>query len=282
VNLDDVAQEIYGLSPEEFTERRNARAKEIIAAGNRELGAEVRRLPKPTVSAWLANMLVRTRAASVTELVALGQELREAQSQGARADMRRVQDRRREIIRDLVAAASQCATEAGHSMGSQVQRQLEDTLEAAVADPESAALLKAGTLSSPLAFIGFGGMNATTQRRPAKPPGEKPLRTSSSENESRGKAGTAERALAKATESLSSAQRATESAKASVEAARRRVNGASARHRAAARELREADRDRERANQELEVALQNRASAEQRLKGATGEHKRRQVDLRRQ
>jgi hypothetical protein len=282
VNLDDVAQEIYGLSPEEFTERRNARAKEIIAAGNRELGAEVRRLPKPTVSAWLANMLVRTRAARVTELVALGQELREAQSQGARADMRRVQDRRREIIRDLVAAASQCATEAGHSMGSQVQRQLEDTLEAAVADPESAALLKAGTLSSPLAFIGFGGMNATTQRRPAKPPGEKPLRTSSSENESRGKAGTAERALAKATESLSSAQRATESAKASVEAARRRVNGASARHRAAARELREADRDRERANQELEVALQNRASAEQRLKGATGEHKRRQVDLRRQ
>jgi hypothetical protein len=278
VNLDDVAQEIYGLSPEEFTERRNARAKEIIAAGNRELGAEVRRLPKPTVSAWLANMLVRTRAARVTELVALGQELREAQSQGARADMRRVQDRRREIIRDLVAAASQCATEAGHSMGSQVQRQLEDTLEAAVADPESAALLKAGTLSSPLAFIGFGGMNATTQRRPAK----KPLRTSSSENESRGKAGTAERALAKATESLSSAQRATESAKASVEAARRRVNGASARHRAAARELREADRDRERANQELEVALQNRASAEQRLKGATGEHKRRQVDLRRQ
>jgi hypothetical protein len=278
VNLDDVARELYGLSPEEFTERRNARAKEIIAAGNRELGAEVRRLPKPTVSAWLANMLVRTRAARVTELVALGPELREAQSQGARADMRRVLDRRREIIRDLVGVASQCATEAGHSVGLQVQRQVEDTLEAAVADPESAALLEAGTLSSPLAFIGFGGVNATTPRRPAKPPREKPMRTSSSENESRGKAG----ALAKATESLASAQRATESAKASVEAARRRVNEASARHRAAAKELREADRDGERANQGLEVALRNRASAEQHLKEAMGEHKRRQVDLRRQ
>jgi hypothetical protein len=130
VKLDNVAQELYGLPPEEFTEARNARAKEITATGDRELGAEVRRLPKPTVAAWLANMLVRTRASRVTELIALGPELREAQSQGERADMRRVVDRRREIVRDLVAAASQCVTETGHSMGPQVQRQVEDTLEA--------------------------------------------------------------------------------------------------------------------------------------------------------
>lgn len=41
-------------------------------------------------------------------------------------------------------------------MGPQVQRHLEETLEAAMADPESAAMLKSGTLSSPLSFIGFG------------------------------------------------------------------------------------------------------------------------------
>ena len=278
--FDGVAHELYGLSPEEFTDARNARAREITAAGDRELGAEVRRLPKPTVAAWLANMLVRTRAARVKELIALGPELRDAQSQGARADMRRVLDRRRDIIRDLVGAASQRATEAGHSMGPQVQRQLEDTLEAAVADPESAALLKAGTLTSPLAFIGFGGVNATTRRRPAKPPGDNPVRTSSSEHEAGRKPRAAERALAQATESMSSAQRALESAKALVEAARRRDNEASARHGAAARELREADRDRKRANQGLEVALRNRASAEKHLKDAVGEHKRRQGDLR--
>ena len=85
------------------------------------MGAEVRRLPKPTVAAWLANMLVRTRAPRIMELIALGPELREAQSRGARADMRRVLDRRREVIKDLVGAASQCATEAGHSMAPQVQ-----------------------------------------------------------------------------------------------------------------------------------------------------------------
>lgn len=41
MNLDDVGQELYGLSPEEFTEARNARAKEITTAGDRELGVEV-------------------------------------------------------------------------------------------------------------------------------------------------------------------------------------------------------------------------------------------------
>lgn len=90
MTLDDVAEELYGLPPEEFTEVRNARAKEIGATGNRELAAEVRRLPKPTVAAWLANALVRTRATMVEELIALGSELREAQSLGRREDMRRV------------------------------------------------------------------------------------------------------------------------------------------------------------------------------------------------
>jgi hypothetical protein len=273
VNLDDVAHELYGLSPEEFTEGRNARAKEITAAGNREMGAEVRRLPKPTVAAWLANMLVRTHAPRVKELIALGQELRGAQSQGDRADMRRVLDRRREIIKELVGAASQCVTETGQSMGPSVQRQLEETLEAAVADPESAAMLRAGTLNGPLAFIGFGEQSATPHRRPAKTEGERPKRTPSRENGSREKTRGAEAALAKAAESLSSAQRAMESAEASVEKARRGQNEASARHRAATKELREAERDREKANRELDGAVRNRVNAQQHLKEAMREHK---------
>lgn len=96
MNLADVAHELYGLPPEEFTDGRNTRAKEITATGDRELGAEVRKLPKPTVAAWLANMLIRTRSSRIMELIALGPQLQDAQSQGARAEMRRVLDRRRE------------------------------------------------------------------------------------------------------------------------------------------------------------------------------------------
>ncbi len=276
MKLDDVAQELYALPPERFTEMRNTRAKEIAAAGDRELAGEVRRLPKPTVAAWLANMLVRTHAATVEQLVALGSEHRDAQGRGGREDMRRVAERRRELIRQLVGSASRSAVDAGHSMGSHVQRQLEETLEAAVADDESAAMLRTGRLSSPMVFIGFGATN-TTGRVSVQSP--KPKRASSRHDATDEERQAATKALDAAARSLSDAKGALESATVAVEEARRRHGEASTRHRAAAQELRDTDRLRARAGQELEAALRTRADAEQRLKEAAIEHKNRQADL---
>ncbi len=231
--LDDVAQELYGLPPEEFTEVRNARAKQITAAGDRELAAEVRKLPKPTVAAWLANDLVRTRGPDVEELIALGPELREAQGKGVRQDMRRLVDRRRDVIKGLVGVASQRAAEAGHSMASQVQRHLEETLEAAVADEESAAALRTGRLSNPLAFVGFGGDNTSPRWPPTAGQGAKKGQGAGVQGAKKGPSSrddvsakkrrqAAQRALAEAARALSKAQRAMESAKVSVQAARLR------------------------------------------------------------
>src|ERR1700688_3497887 len=239
MNLDEVAHELYGLPPEGFTEARNARAKEITAAGNRELATQVRRLPKPTVAAWLANVLVRTHVAKIAELVALGPELRAVQRRKVREDMRRVADRRRELTRELVAAASESAAEAGLSMGSQVQRQLEETLEAAVADEGSAAALQAGRLSGPLRFIGFGGAPSTEsdiRRAPSPRPGAKTKKAAPEASADEAMRHAAERALAEADRSLATAQGALASAKVSVDEARRRHNEASARHRAATKE----------------------------------------------
>jgi hypothetical protein len=276
VKLDDVAQELYGLPPERFTEMRNTRAKEIAAAGDRELAGEVRRLPKPTVAAWLANMLVRTHAATVEQLVALGPEHRDAQGRGEREDMRRVAERRRELTRQLVSSASRSAVDAGHSMGSHVQRQLEETLEAAVADDESAVMLRTGRLSSPMVFIGFGATN-TTGRLSVQSP--KPKKVSSRHDATDEERQAATKALDAAARSLSDAKEALESATVAVEEARRRHGEASTRHSAAAKELRDTDRLRARAGHELEAALRTRADAEQRLKEAAIEHKNRQADL---
>jgi len=158
-------------------------------------------------------------------------------------------------------------------MGLQVQRQLEETLEAAVADDDSAAMLRAGRLSNPLAFIGFGGGSTSTQLPAAKWRGERSKMTSSQDNADE-KRQAAEQALTQAAESLSAAQRTMGSAKASVEEARRRHNEATARHRAATKELRDADGAREIANQGLESALRTRADAERHVREATREHKR--------
>ena len=104
MNLADVITELYGLDPEMFTAARNARAKEAIAAGDRELAAAIRKLAKPTTAAWLANRLARSRASTVDELISLGPGRRRAQGHGQRTEMRRLVEKRRELIADLVKA----------------------------------------------------------------------------------------------------------------------------------------------------------------------------------
>ena len=59
MSIEDVAAELYGLAPEEFTAARNARAKGAKAGGDAELAAQVQSLRKPTAGAWLLNQLVR-------------------------------------------------------------------------------------------------------------------------------------------------------------------------------------------------------------------------------
>jgi len=156
VNLAVVASELYGLDPEAFTAARNARAKEAAGGGDRVLAAEIRKLGKPTAAAWLANGLARSRASAIEELIGLGPALRRAQSGGRRAEMKEIVERRRALIGDLVKSASEAAGASGHSFGSSVERQLEETLEAAVADPVLADALGQGRLTEPLRFVGFG------------------------------------------------------------------------------------------------------------------------------
>jgi len=271
VDLDGVAHEIYGLPPEEFIDARNAKAKVIAAIGDPQLAAEVRKLPKPTVVAWLANTLVRERRPEVAELIALGVQIREAHLRGARYEMRQVADRRRRLIGKLVEAASKSATEAGHSIGPQGQRLLEETLEAAVVDPESAAALEEGRLSGPLHFIGFGGLPSTESGIELPSTRERAVKTKTAPSEDdadRKKSQIAERELAEAEQALSKAKADMEAAVDAVEEARRIHDSASTRVRAAAKELRDAERDRTRTNEALQRARQDRADAERELRAA--------------
>jgi hypothetical protein len=282
VNLEEIAHELYGLPPERFTEARNTRVAEIATIGDRELAAEVRKLSKPTVAAWLANMLVRQHSREVEELIALGAQVREAHRRGARHDMRQVADRRRRLIGKLVEAASKSATEAGHSVGLQVQRLLEETLEAAVMDTESAASLRQGRLSAPLHFIGFGGVPSTesgTRLNPTRQQGVMTKKPSSQSEVGGEKRRAAERALADAESSVSNAQKMVEWASASMNEAYQRHDAASARHRAAVKDLRDAERDRARTGEALHGAREAHADAERRLKVAERERRQRRADL---
>lgn len=64
----------------EFTDRRNSKAKELKAAGQREPAAEVAQLKKPPVAVWAVNQLARRDKAGLERLRRAGEAVVQAQS----------------------------------------------------------------------------------------------------------------------------------------------------------------------------------------------------------
>jgi hypothetical protein len=283
VNLADVSAELYGLDPESFTATRNARAKEASAGGDRELAGAIRKLAKPTAAAWLANRLTRSRRSSIEELIGLGAELRRAQSSGQRAEMRRLVEQRRGLIGDLVKSASTGAQESGHGFGSLVERQLEETLEAAVADETLGAVLGRGQLSEPLRFVGFG--EAAVFGSGAEAEGAESKAGPAGKAEPKAKAGKTKAGQAKARKAKDdgrrqaeaearreaeaegrAAQEALAAVEASVEKARVRAEAAEERLGRASKLMEEAEAEKAAAAAALRAARQGLGPARRRLK----------------
>jgi DNA repair exonuclease SbcCD ATPase subunit len=167
-DLERIADELYGLPPEDFTAARDAAAKQ---ARNKALRDAVKALRRPTVSAWLVNQLQREHADVLEQLLELGPALAEAQEKGAAAQLRALGEQRR----DLIGAVTDTAVErAGADVSSSTRTEVSATLEAALADPHSAEAVRSGRLVRALSFAGFGGVDLegavavqpVTSRRP--------------------------------------------------------------------------------------------------------------------
>ena len=252
MTLEEIAWQLYGLAPREFTAARNAHAKEATSDGHKDLAAALRALPKPTVVAWSANMLSRRRPSDIEDLIALGPELRHAQNAGLRADLRRLVDRRRALVRVLIDAASDSARDAGQSFTTRVERQLEETLEAAVADEAMAAVLRQGRLSEPLRFVGFGESSETTDGTGRSPDGaehsDRARRADAAAHEA------AHRGLRASEEALQEALHRHETATERRRAASTALAGAGAKEASTADALRQARHDVAQAKRDLKKA----------------------------
>ncbi|MEP6696218.1 MAG: hypothetical protein ABJA34_04975 [Pseudonocardiales bacterium] len=190
MDIESVSAELYVLWPERFIAARDAQARLARAAGERGLAAEIAQLRRPAVSAWLVNLLVRRRRASIDSLLALSTELRAAQETLAGDDLRRLAGVRQKLIAGLVRDARDLAGQNDHSMSVAVEEELTATLEAVLADPRAAAAVQPGRLVTPLRHSGFGwgelsgapvpsrSAGAQSVQRPARKPttGDKALR----------------------------------------------------------------------------------------------------------
>ena len=233
----EVADELYGLTPAEFTAARDDRARQVRAAGQRDEAAAIKKLARPTVSAWLVNQLARAPD-RMTRLYELGAELQEAQRTLAGDRLRELSVQRRELINDLLPAASDLAGEAGQPASAAVLEEVRATLEAALADADARAAVQSGRLTKSLAYAGIGEVDLSAALAlaavPKSRPGEgrgRPARGAGAPGEtaSAGTARAADRSAAGRTQRAADAERAAQAtadeAAAALDEAERAVGG---------------------------------------------------------
>jgi hypothetical protein len=176
-DLASAAEELYALSPGDFTAARDERAAQARADGDRDLAQAIGGLRRPVVSAWLVNQLAREARDQVAELVALGESLQQAQQDLAGERVRELSAQRRTLVAGLVAEAKRIAARDGRPAGLQVEREVDATLQAALADSGAAAAVQAGCLASPLSYAGLGvGDAASVATRGRRAPAAAPTR----------------------------------------------------------------------------------------------------------
>lgn len=164
VDVNEVAEQLYGLPPEEFTAARDNAAAEATDGPTRK---GIKALRKPTAAAYVVNIIVREQPETVDELLDLADNLRAAMT-GRGGDLRTLTERRRQLVSNLVSA----------DLPASIREDVTATFEAATADPQLGEAVRSGRLVKPLRYAGFGALPdlgdavATPMRRVNKPAGE--------------------------------------------------------------------------------------------------------------
>ena len=146
-----IADELYALPLGDFTSARDARAKELKGT---ELAAPVKALKKPSLAAWVVNLLVRRDADQVTQVLDLGAALREAAAGMEGEELRSLTRQRRQLTAAVTTGARSLAAEAGVRVTQAVADQVEATLTAAMVDARCAEAVRSGLLVSALSTTG--------------------------------------------------------------------------------------------------------------------------------
>lgn len=149
--LVEIADELYALPLGEFTAARDAKAKELKGT---ELAAPVKALKKPSLAAWVVNLLVRRDAEQVDQVLSLGAALREAAAGMDGEELRNLTRQRRQLTAAVTAGARALAASAGVKVTEAVADQVEATLTAAMVDERCSEAVRSGLLVTALSSTG--------------------------------------------------------------------------------------------------------------------------------
>jgi hypothetical protein len=158
----ELADRLYAVAPRRFVAERDAAAERARGTGDAALAAAIGKLRRPTVAAWLVNLLALRRPDLMAELGDLAAALRDAQQRLRGDQLRELSARRREAVAGLVAAARSVAVaEEPDLAGAKLPlAEVEATLTAALADDQVAVRVRAGRLLRPVEHAGFAGVTS--------------------------------------------------------------------------------------------------------------------------
>lgn len=265
----DEAERLYGLPLEQFVAERDAAAKALRRAGDRDAAASLAKLPKPTPAAWAANQVARTEPDVLDDFLAAGNALREAQDAALAGDaggLREATRAQRAAVEAFMAAA-QPLQPAGRPLSRAMSDRLRTTLLAAAGNEELSDALAEGRLALEAEAGGAwpppdsedvaaaprrpkAAAKPASRRSAKAPEGRRMVRDSNKRTAKRDEQAERERAEAKERER---AER--EAAKRRREALERELREARGALKVRERALAAAEKDAERAAHRLEVAL---------------------------
>ncbi|GAA4073391.1 hypothetical protein [Streptomyces shaanxiensis] len=170
-DVEAVLDDLYVTPPAEFVARRAELAAAAKTAGRGEDARRIRAARRPTLAAWAANLLLRSRPEESRRVLELGPALREAYHALDATGIKELAEQRRHMVSALSRQAAQLARQAGHPLSATVQQDVESTLRAVLADPEAADRWAGGRLESALTPPSdFPTGTAAATRAPRKPP----------------------------------------------------------------------------------------------------------------
>ena len=153
MSTDEIADRLYALPLEKFTQARNDAATDLRKAGRGDEAEKINALRKPTAAAGAVNRLVREHRDQVEEYLAAAAALRDAQFAG-KGDVAAATKHERETLDRLLLLAS---------------GEVRQTLQAAAVDDAAAEELRRGRLERELEPRGFGTLLTHARPAPAKP-----------------------------------------------------------------------------------------------------------------
>jgi hypothetical protein len=157
VDTDDLIRQMYEAPPDRFVAARAEAIADARKAGDKDAAKRLTGLRKPTVAAWLVNLLALKKPELIDQLVELSTALRTAQ-RGLQGDaLRELNAQRRQVVSALVASARQLAVAQDPGVAAKLPLgEVEQTLTAALAEPEIAEQVRTGRLIRAATYAGFG------------------------------------------------------------------------------------------------------------------------------